>query len=381
MRRVFIQAYCGYPHGGALANYVENLAKTIIYAGYEVILVTDISKEYDGCSSIGFRPLIHVEPVMPSENEEILLRQRKTGYCRERLGVLEEYEVTKDDRVIVLALRNEIFLEKLFDYRDEVGFKVICGVLELFTEEHYKTTEEYQDYIHIRDEVYLRGDAMLTVSSYIVQYYTEKGMTMYLLPPIIDYSDYEMKPKEMDKYRFIIPGRKDSFRAMIDAFSSLKGEEIDHLELHLCMVNEEIVKAMMEEAECKKLMQYTVIHEWMNYEELINLYQQMHFLVIARDICQRTLANFPSKVPECMALGIVPIVSDVGDYTRLYLSNGKDSIFIEGDSVGKIRDAVRFALSLSEAAYKEYSENARVTVQEQLDYHLWITTVREMLED
>lgn len=380
MRRVFIQAYCGYPHGGALANYIENLAKTIVYAGYEVILITDISKEYEGCPSIGSQPFVHVEPVMPSEDGEMLLRQRRTGYCRERLGVLKKYGITGADRVIVLYLRNEFFLEKLFEYRDRVGFKVICGVLELFTEERFKTPEQYQNYIHIRDEVYLRGDAILTVSSYIVHHYDQKGMTVYLLPPIIDCSNYEVKSKVMDKFRFIIPSQKDSLRTMVKAFCGLKEEETDQLELHLCMVEEETIRTMTEETEWEKLMQYTVIHKWMNYKELINLYQKMHFLMIARDVCQRTLANFPSKVPECMALGIVPIVSEVGDYTKFYLSNGKDSIFMNGDSVGEIKNAVRWALSLRREAYKQFSENARKTAQDRFDYHRWIAKIQEMLD-
>lgn len=380
MRRVFIQAYCGYPHGGALANYVENVAKTIVYAGYEAVLVTDTGKEYDGCSDMASWSFVHVRPVMPSEDGEVLLRQKKTGYCKERLGVLEEFEITGADRVIVLGLRNEFFLEKLFEYRDKVGFKVICGVLELFTKESYAAPAQYQDYLHIRDEVYLRADAILTVSSYIVQYYARKGMMTYLLPPVIDYPCFEMKSKDMDKYRFIIPSKKDSLKAMIEAFCRLKEEETSRLELHLCMVKKETVRAITEEAKWQRFMQFAVIHEWMSYQELIDLYQRMHFLVIARDVSQRTLANFPSKVPECMALGIVPVVSDVGDYTKFYLSNGEDSILMDRDAVEEIESAVKSALSLSEEAYKRYSENARKTAKERFDCHVWVGKVQEMLE-
>lgn len=50
----------------------------------------------------------------------------------------------------------------------------------------------------------------------------------------------------------------------------------------------------------------------MKYGELIGLYQEMHFLLLARGVSQMTLANFPSKVPETMCFGIVPIVSEVG---------------------------------------------------------------------
>lgn len=380
MKRVFIQACVKYPHGGALANYIQNLAEAIVYAGYEVILAININKEYDIETVISSSKPIIVIPVIPSEKMAIRQKQRQTGYSAERFGILEKYNVKKDDCVIILDLWSEYFLKKLFELGKEIGFKTICGVFELFEAKDYETIEKYKEFVHIYEEVYLQSDAILSISEYVDHYYINKGMQVYRLPPMVDCAKYRAEIKKTDKYRFIIPSRKDSLRSMLVAFAGLESEEQDKIELHLCGIKKDKLMDTLDQTLWKGLESFIVVHDWMRYEELVNLYRQMHFLVIARDVCQRTLANFPSKVPECMSLGVVPVVSDVGDYTKYYLNDGVDSIFIQGDSAEEIKKSIRKAMALSDAQFNRYSENAVLCAETRFDYHVWSDKVNEMLE-
>lgn len=380
MRRVFIQVYCKYPHGEASSNYIQNLAKAILGAGYEVILATDINEDYEISSIISSNKPITVIPVVPSRDRVKCKMQKEKGFCDERIGILKEYNISKDDIVIMLWLKSEYFLNRLFELERVVGFKSICGVLELFAEEDYPTKERFIQDTHIVRETYLQADAVLSISEYIDRYYINRGKTVYRFPPMIDSTEYPVKDKDMDKYRFIIPSSKDSLKAMIMAFLGLDQNEIENIELHLCGIDKDLLRELFSDSEWKKIMCFSIIHGWLKYEELIELYQHMHFMVIARNRCQRTLANFPSKVPELMNLGVLPIVSDVGDYTKYYLDNEYDSIFIDGDSIEEIRRGIRKAISLSKAEYRMYSDNARKTAKEKFDYHVWISRVRKMLE-
>lgn len=380
MSRVFIQVYCNYPHGEASSNYIQNLAKAILAAGYEVILATDINEDYEVSDIISSNKPITVIPVVPSRDEKESQQQKKKGFYDERIGILKEYGITKDDRVIILWLKNEFFLNQLFAFEKEVGFKSICGVLELFAEEDYPTKDKFVQDVHIVREVYLQSDAILSISEYIDQYYINRGKKVYRLPPMIDVAEYPMETKSMDKYKFIIPSQKDSLRAMIMAFMGMEQDEIENIELHLCGTDKETLKKMFSEAEWRQLMKFSTVHGWLKYEKLIDLYQRMHFMVIARNTCQRTLANFPSKVPEVMNLGVIPIVSDVGDYTKYYLKDDYDSFFVNGDSVEEIRKSIRKAISLNKEEYRLHSENARRTAKERFDYHVWIPKVKQMLE-
>lgn len=381
MKRVFIQARCKYPHGGALANYIQNLAKAISNAGYEVILAVDINLDYDLSEVICLNKSITIIPVMPSEDSIIRQRQRESGYCDERLGIIKKYQIDKNDRVIVLGLRNEYFLKQLFNYGKIVGFKTICAVLELFAPEDFNTKEEYERFIYAIGEVYTQSDAILSISEYIDNYFMKKGVRVFRLPPMVDSAEHEIKLKKVDKCRVIIPSQKDSFHFMLEAFEGLTDAEIEKIEIHLCGIKETFLEEIMKTSSWNRIKECTVVHPWMKYEELNELYQRMHFLLIARNECQRTKANFPSKVPEAMALGVVPIVSVVGDYTKYYLRDEIDSIFIDGDSVGEIKKSIRKAIYMSPEEYGSYSRNAYKTAKERFDYHAWALQINSMLED
>ena len=101
---------------------------------------------------------------------------------------------------------------------------------------------------------------------------------------------------------------KDALEETIQAFALLRDEEVLKLEFHICGVGKlakQIIKEnKLENSPAGKI----VIHEWMPYEELIDLYRRAHFMILARDISRMTLANFPSKIPETLSYGIIPIV-------------------------------------------------------------------------
>lgn len=380
MNRVFIQAHARYPHGGALANYIQNLAEAIVCAGYEVILVSAINGDYDMEFVISSSKPIVVIPIVPSQDELIRQEQRRTGYYVERFGVLEKYNADNGDCVIVLDIWNEYFLRRLFEFGKKAGFKTICGAFELYGAEDYETKEEYENFRHVYEEIYLNADAILSVSEYIDKFYIDKGMRVYRLPPLVACGKFEPVLRSMDKWRFIIPSQKDSLQSMLKAFAGLKNQELEKIELHLCGCRKEKLYGLMEESEWERVRPCTVVHDWLKYEELTVLCQQMHFLLIARNVSRRTLANFPSKVPECMELGVVPVVSDVGDYTKYYLKDGVDSIFIQGDTVEEITKSIRKAMSLSVKHFEEYSQNAMLCAKTKFDYHNWIDEIQEMVQ-
>lgn len=381
MSRVFIQAYCSYPHGGALANFIQNLTKAILYLGYDVYLLTDLNREYEFTDTILVNSQITVIPIVASEDGATSRRQKQTGFCDERIGALRKYNICQEDRIMIFWIKNEYFLERLFELEREIGFKSICGVLEFYNVEDYISEEEYIKNVHIEREVYLGADAVLAVSEYVCKYYMAKGMPAYCFPPMIDCSEYPIKHKKMDKYKVIIASQKDSLQSMIMAFLSLPDIEHCGVELHLSGVNETKVREMFSDSDWERIKRFSIIHGWLKYDELIELYQQMHFILVARPVCQRTLANFPSKIPEAMIYGVVPIASDVGDYTKYYLQDGYDSIFIQGDTLDNIRKAVIKAISLDNKEYYSYSENAKKTARIRFDYHLWVPKIEEMLKD
>ena len=93
-----------------------------------------------------------------------------------------------------------------------------------------------------------------------------------------------------------------------------------------------------------------------------------------------TLSNFPSKVPEVMTYGVVPVVSRVGDYTKYYLKDGVNSVVFEGCDANSCAKAIRRAISFSKEEYIEISSKARECVEKKFDYHNWTKKIKQAIE-
>ena len=68
------------------------------------------------------------------------------------------------------------------------------------------------------------------------------------------------------------------------------------------------------------------------------------------------------------------------DVLKYYLEDGKNSIFINGDSVEEIMKSIRKALDLSQEEYEVYSKEARKCAKDRFDYRNWINEIRDMVE-
>ena len=375
--KIFIQCYCRYPHGSALANYVENLAKGLNNAGYYVVLVCDVNSE-ESTDNLSYINSLYV--IEASSDFKTAIKQKENGFSKERIEALIRENISSEDVLILLGLYNAVFLKRLYKLRDEIGFHIIAGVLELFSESDYTNKSQYDKIMMVKDGVFLESDGILSISDFISSFYKKREMKVFQFPPMIDSTLEEACVKNDSQYHFILSLDKDSVCNALDAFADLSDEEKNVVRLHLCNSSIDKVRGMVGDKTFKEIERFTEFHEWMKYEELEKLYRTIHFMLIPRECCQRTLANFPSKVPEGMKYGVVPICSDVGDYTKYYLSDNINSIFIYGDSKNDILTSIRKALAMGCKDYSKMSQNAREFAIQHFDYSVWKKALIEMIE-
>lgn len=389
MIRVYVVCNCNFPRGGALANYMQYLLLGIKEAGYPVTLISDTNSEFvKNTASELFYEGIRIFPILISPNRVLRHLQNKNGFSRKRIAILKQEKISSEDVVIVLG-RDKYFYTQLIKLREKIGFKIVGGVLELFEEVNMAGRDKqdkhkrYKIYKYILDDLIPQFDMVIPISTYIEEYYKRKKVRTTCIPIMADPSEFETVPKTRGKYKIIIPANgmmKDALPAMMKAVAALSEFEKKNIEVHLCGIKEVQLEVILGKEELSAVKDVITVHSWMEYGDLVALYQQMHFLLLARDTSQMTLANFPSKVPETMGFGIVPIVSDVGDYTKYYLQDKVNSIFIDGSSKEACLAAIRAAISLSWDRYLEYSTNARKCVEEKFDYRVWTPTIQHMIE-
>lgn len=384
MNRVFICGYFNFPRGGAAANYVQSFAKVFLRLGKNVIVISNIN------------PNIKLEgnKYQEIQVENVQLREDKLGHYIDFNFLMGKYyeqilsglSVDCSDLIIAYS-RDSFILNSVLKIGKKVGAKTGVCLVEWFEKKDYgkwfRNVEYWKSQISFY-RVNLKFDYIFPISTYIEGYYKKKNCKTFRLPSLVDTEEFEYNEKKItDKRIFIFPGNgkmKDALEETIQAFALLRDEEILKLEFHICGVGKlakQIIKEnKLENSPAGKI----VIHEWMPYEELIDLYRRAHFMILARDISRMTLANFPSKIPETLSYGIIPICSRVGDYTKLYLMDGVNSLIMDGCDVQTILHGIRRALAMSDQDIINYSNKCRITAETKFDYKQWVKPLDKFLE-
>ena len=384
MNRVFICGYFNFPRGGAAANYVQSFAKVFLRLGKDVIVISNIN------------PNIKLEgnKYQEIQVENVQLREDKLGHYIDFNFLMGKYyeqilsglSVDCSDLIIAYS-RDSFILNSVLKIGKKVGAKTGVCLVEWFEKKDYgkwfRNVEYWKSQISFY-RVNLKFDYIFPISTYIEGYYKKKNCKTFRLPSLVDTEEFEYNEKKItDKRIFIFPGNgkmKDALEETIQAFALLRDEEVLKLEFHICGVGKlakQIIKEnKLENSPAGKI----VIHEWMPYEELIDLYRRAHFMILARDISRMTLANFPSKIPETLSYGIIPICSRVGDYTKLYLMDGVNSLIMDGCDVQTILHGIRRALAMSDQDIINYSNKCRITAETKFDYKQWVKPLDKFLE-
>lgn len=384
-KRLFILSSGYYPRGGATANYLQYLAMSTKEAGYYPTIIAPINPEFAEELELHNNTYQGIRVLGLTVRENKILRHisAKRDMIEQKEAILVRENISNKDIVYVSGANKDTF-SHLLRLREKYHFKLTTGVLELFKEKDFECRFRhyyYQRYWYTISNLIPRCDMVFPISTFIKDFYESKGTSTFIIPPLTEVRDETSK--EQLPYKFILPANgkmKDNLESMICAFLNLSDQELSRVELHLCGISEEKLRSVVNKQEWNRLEKIVIIHKWMKYDELEKLYQEMHYLLLARDICQMNLANFPSKVPETMAYGIVPIASRVGDYTELYLRDRENSFIIEGSKVEQVAEAVHKAISISYDEYKNMSKAARGCVYKCFDYRTFSVQLKDVLD-
>ena len=229
-----------------------------------------------------------------------------------------------------------------------------------------------------------KAQNIFPISRHLQEYYRQKGCNTLLLPILADPFEYPQQSKIDDGvYRIVFPSNgfvKDALQQMLHGISLLSDEELKKIEIHFTGIGLNRLKENADEKFISMIGRQVIVHSWLEYSDLVDLYQKMDFLLLAREDNQMTQANFPSKVPEVMCYGVIPIVSKVGDYTDLYLKDGVNSIVFEGCSANDIFMALQSAIALSPNKKKKLEAGARLCAEKDFYYRNWEERISRFLD-
>ena len=380
MRRAFICGDLTFPRGGASSNYVQYLGMVLNECGFEVHIVTTKNKSFSGNM---------INKLWIDEYE--YSRQKVLHYVEFWLGderrirkILDRYNLGCND-IIITYTQKAVLAYQLRKYAKKKNVRIGGVVVEWFEKKDLTTRRlswYFTQYKYLMEKEYRRFDFLFPISTYIKARYKDSVPYQMVLPILADPYEFEQPPKDYEGRKFIFPAlgkTKDALNNMVIAAQNILMLEDNRIEVHFCGVKKEKVADILE-IRTEELDSRMIFHPWMEYDELIKLYNSVHFLLMARSESQMTKANFPSKVPELMTYGVVPLASRVGDYTKFYLENGYNSLVFDGCEVDTITETMKKCLSLTDEELQCLSRNARLTVEKKFCYKVWVNPIKDFLE-
>lgn len=382
----YICGYYNFPRGSASANYVQYLALALEDIGYNVVLITNINKD-----EVSYFRKQNMKMVL--DGYEIAASGIKHfwdfnfGMGRYICSKLSNYDIQKNDLLISYSTDFSInkCLLNIAKMKDAIA---IACVVELFESKDFtkgKRSIRFWNYWFTHYKIINQYNLIFPISTYIEDFYKNKGCNVCRLPIMTNPYEFPYcRKKKSGIRRFIYPAHgkiKDSVEVMFKSLSYMSEDELNQMELHICGLSRDSVENMLPEKLKKRIDGTIIVHNWMKYDDLISLYKNMDFLILVREISQMTLANFPSKVPEVMSYGVIPIVSRVGDYTSLYLNDGVDSLIFDGNGSKECAMALKRSLLLSDEQIDMLSQNSFDCAASVFYYKNWTTKIKEAINN
>lgn len=393
MNRVFICSDAAFPRASAGGNYIQYLAKALIGVGWRVIV---ISHGRNRVEDFNPKSKAFIYQNIEYNNFEFQQSKLKTilaedNACKKSFEKqLVEYGVCNSDYAIYYGENLDI-LKCLNSYFSPNHISV-CRV-EMKQPFQYKLGQinpKYRKYQNFVKYIFSNVKRTIPISRFIQAYDHEQRCKTLLLPIMADPYEYidEVENRDREKVKIIYSGAKktnfeDAAKNMLIAFYKFLMEQPNKVEFHITGTSLDRIREILgnESDILNKLKDSLYVYGWMEYNHLIDLYKDMDFLFLARQNNITTQANFPSKVPEALGFGIIPICSDVGDYTKYYLQDGIDSIIFSGCDVDDCLNALHRALNLSASQRNVMRKNARNSAINKFYYQLWADKISEFLKD
>ncbi len=389
--RIIICADVVFPRGGAGANRVCYIAKSLQTVGYEVVVLAYPNFKF--CESSGKSDMELVEgikfyKVHISKNKYINYFQQKLPMGNGFLRTLDKLQPCSDDVVLIYG-SSSLFVEHIYKHCHKKNIPVAVDVVEWHQPYQYKFGKMDIRYIsnaRTFEKVSPRIKNIISISNVITDYYKKHGCTNILqLPATVEITESEENLSVKNGIvNLIYPGNpqgKDDVLLMLRSIKKLTLEEREKIRFHFTSVKPKTIRELLSKEAfiLDELGDCVCFHDWLSYEELIELYRNMDFLYQIRLDTLVTQANFPSKLPELMACGVVPIGNKVGDYYN-YLSP-ENSILIDNNSVDDCVQALRNAINIKESnmmlAYKKAAYNC---ARDCFDYKIWADRTAEFFE-
>lgn len=375
-KKAFFITSFAFPRYDAGATRITMLAKALRGQGYEVELCgmgDDV--QFDGivcrtlnpyrsnriCNSIAWR----------------LIGMTAVAYVK---------SIIDDADVIVASFLPSSVVEKIkaLCCEADVVFAVDCT--EWFTPEefpHGVNDAGYIDHLRLLTEVIDSDVKVIAISSYLEDYFTEKGCSVLRVPSVLDNEELAPDlPVGLQSSAISVmyagsPAVKDSLGVVLDSIDLLDRDVLGRISFSFYGVSEDDLLHYAKKGTALP----ACVHAYgrVSRKDVIAALKNADFTILMRDPSMKfAQAGMPTKVTESLGCGtpvIANITSDLGEY----LVDGLNSIVVRNFSAEACAFALERAASLSVADRSSMRREALKSMRCGLDYRVYSVALDEFL--
>lgn len=271
--------------------------------------------------------------------------------------------------------------------RSVVAMKAACrsrGVVfagdftEWFEPEQFPKGERdggYLDHIRLLTQAVDPAVKVIAISSYLQRHFKARGCSVLRVPAVLDIE--ELAPRDISvqptgEVRLMYagsPAKKDALHIVLAAISELSAEERGRLRLDLYGVTDGQARGLMRDGE--PLPECVRAHGRVPRSEVIEALHCSDFTILMRDPSKTfAQAGMPTKVTESLGSG-VPVISNLTSDLGEFLSEGANSVVVDGYSASACANALRRAIVLSPAELARMRGESVSTARRLLDYRAY----------
>lgn len=383
-RRIFLCGDFKYPHGDAVANRMQYIARMAIDMGIEPFIISageNNSKEWDSREKAYIHDGVKYKNVKRRAGNPFDFMKRGISAAK----LLKEEDVSEKDVVLVSSVwpHYSLFLRKGAGAKLNIFF----DVMEWFQPFQFKggcLNFWYQSYNYYFTHTAMSGNGVVVISHELENYYKKRGKKVFCLPLVLDPFNYPFQVRKPEKKLRLIypgnPGKKDAMNVMLKGLDLLDKNERESIEFHITGVKREtIIDILSSESNLlERTKDIVSFHGWLDYSDLYDLYNQMDGFLLAKEDNLVSRSNFPSKVPELMSCGVVPVMNEVGDISD-YLHDGTDCILYGKCTPEDCVQGIKRLMNMPDKELRTMQNAARKTAEEKFDYRNWSKKVIDFL--
>lgn len=284
-------------------------------------------------------------------------------------------------RLVIAYNHPAIALSKLVDYCKKCSIKVVSDCTEWYTPEGNiisKTLKGWDTNKRMTD-VHLRMDGIISISRYLHNYYTERGMKSLLLPPLVDIQEekWTLQGEASEVNEIVLtytgsPGHKDVLDRLVRIVSDLPNEILVRFEI-VGLSREQFMNAYNYEQDIGDRVHF---NGRMSHKDTLKLLSESDFQLFIREDSITTKAGFPTKFVESISAG-VPVLTNLTSNICDYLSEGVNGYPLDATDDDLLKASLLRVLKQS----REAINNLKNSIDRgTFDYRNYVTVMKQFIE-